>query len=94
MQELKSKFSIFAITLDAECWLLSANEKHILLNESEFSSKINTCTKWQTRKVSMRGLKFWRTDVTPPINIVESAECKTIIRLSGSMLQKKFAKLR
>ena len=43
-QDLKPKFFISAITVSAECWLLSANEKHKTLNEGEFLSKINICT--------------------------------------------------
>ena len=39
------------------------------------------------------GLKFRCTDVTPQINIIESAEGKTIVGWSGGMLRKKFAKL-
>ena len=46
--DLKPKFSIFAVTLGDECWLLSAKEKHKILNVSEFSNKINICTQWHT----------------------------------------------
>ena len=77
-QDLKPKFSIFAITLDAQCWLLSAKEKHKILNESEFSNKIDIRTQWRTQKVSLGGLNFRRT-VTPQINIMESAEGKPIV---------------
>ena len=40
----------------------------------------------------MGGLKFRRT-VTPQINIMESADGKTIVGWSGGMLWKKFEKL-
>ena len=89
-QDLKPKFSIFAVTLGAECWLLSAKEKHEILNKSEFSNKINICTQWRTLKVSLGGLMFRRA-VTPQINIMQSAEGKT--GWYGGKLWKKIAKL-
>ena len=50
--DLKLKFSISAITLIAECWLLSsAKEEHKILHESEFLNKINICTQWRMQKV-------------------------------------------
>ena len=91
-QDLKPKFSISAIILSAEYWLLSAKEKDKILNESEFSNKINICIQWRTQKVSIGGLKFRRT-VTPQIIVMESAEGKTIVGWSGGTLRKKFAKL-
>ena len=72
--------------------MLSTKEKHKILNESEFLNKINICTQWRTQKVSMAGLKFYRT-VTPQINIMKSAEGKTIVGWSGGMLRKKICKI-
>ena len=43
-------------------------------------------------KVSLGGLNFRRTE-TPQINIMESAEGKTIVGWSGGMLRKKIAKV-
>ena len=54
--------------------------------------KIVICTQWRTQKVFIGGLKFRRT-VTPQINVMESAEDKTIAGWSGGMLRKKFVKL-
>ena len=80
------------MTLSAECWLLSAKEKHKFLNKREFSNKINICTQWRTQKVSVGSLKF-RYTATSQINTMESAEGKTIVGWSEGMLRKKFAKL-
>ena len=50
--DLKLKFSISAITLSAECWLLSsAKEEHKILYDSEFLNKIDICTQWRMQKV-------------------------------------------
>ena len=67
--------------------LLSANEKHKVLDESEFLNKINTCTQWRKQEVSTGGLKFRRI-VTAQINIVESAKGKTIVGWYGGMIRK------